>query len=263
MPNIKQNAINPAVDEPLGQGILAHAGADISADMIVGVNSQFGAHLEVVPAMQMSGGSIPGFNNLYVARHSASAGEYVVILPWKTVQVTRESLDPSAKIPGAVPLSHVFLDPNTNLYTSDLDLIYDFYAGGYPLVLVVGGVIDQGDATLPPAERIVTLQANPAGKLNGTGQQLFEKSVTLPAGVTSLAWPMTGVSAEAKAAIVSNFFIVASVDRDDTGSSIGALLSATLWPSAPGVYDTVQLRWEAAGTAGDGRLTIQCFWPMI
>jgi len=263
VPNIKQNALNPAVNEPLSQGILAHAGADISADMIVGVNSQFGAHLEVVPAIQMSGGSIPGFNNLYVARHSASAGEYVVILPWKTVQVTRASLDPSAKIPGAVPLSHVFLDPNTNLYTSDLDLIYDYYAGGFPLVLVVGGVIDQGDATLPPAERIVTLHANPAGQLNGTVQQLFQRDVILPHTVTSLAWPMTGVSAEIKAAIISNMVIVASVKEDDSGSSIGTLLSATLWPSAPNVYDTVQLRWEAAGTNADAIVTIQCFYPMI
>lgn len=264
MPNIKQNAINPAVDEPLGQGILARASVDVSADMVVSVVGQFGAHFEVAPANAfLPATPFAGFNNLYVARHSASAGEYVVILPWKTVQVTRESLDPGAKIPGALPILNVYVDPNTGFYTADLDQIYSFYAGGAPLVLTVANAIDQGDAALPPAERIVTLQVNPSGKLNGVVELLFSEVVTLPAGVTSLAWPMTGVSADTKGAIDSNMVIVASVRKDDTGSSIGTLLSATLWPSAPGVYDTVQLRWEAAGTAGDAEIRVQCFWGMI
>lgn len=262
MPNIKQNALNPAVNEPLAQGILAHAGADISADMIVIVSGQFGAHLEVVPPTMTP--TSPGFNNLYVARHSASAGEYVVILPWKIVQVTRESLDPGGKYGPGLPIREVLWDPNTNLYTGDRDLIYDYYAGVEPIVLNVGGVIDQGDATLPPAERIVTLYVNPTGKLNGIVQQLFETSVTLPAGVTSLAWPMTSIPALIKGVITSRMFIVASVAQDDSGSSIGTLLSATLWETAPGVYDTVQLRWEnGVGTAGDARVIVQCFYSMI
>jgi hypothetical protein len=264
VPNIKQNAINPAVDEPLGQGILARASVDVSADMVVSVTGQFGAHFEVAPVANISPGSpFAGFNNLYVARHSASAGEYVVILPWKTIQVTRLSLDPAAKIPGGAPIFVVYVDPNTGLYTADLDQVYNYYAGGSPLVLPVANVIDQGNPGLPDAERIVTLQVNPSGKLNGVVTSLFNTTVTLPAGVTSLAWPMTTLSADLKSVITSEMVIVASVSADDTGSSIGTLLSATLWPSAPGVYDTVQLRWEAAGTAGDARIRLQCFWPML
>ena len=261
MPNIKQNAINPAVNEPLGQGILARATAAITADMVVKVVGQFGAHFEVAPVTD--GIQPAGFNNLYVARHSASTDEYVVILPWKTIQVTRLSLDPNAKFPGAFPIVLAYVDPNTGLYTGDVGRIYDYYAGGEPLVLPVANVIDQGNPALPASERIVTLQVNPSGKINGVVELLFNATVTLPAGVTSLAWPMTGIPAETKGVITDNMVIVASVRKDDTGGSIGTLLSATLWPSAPGVYDTVQLRWEAAGVAGDAEVRLQCVYPML
>jgi len=93
MPNIKQQAIHPAIDIPHAEGILALAAEPIEKDQLVFPFEQFGApfapemrtHILVRP---MTPAPVKlGAGAWWVAKHSAQPGEYVVVLPWAIVPI--------------------------------------------------------------------------------------------------------------------------------------------------------------------------------